>query len=611
LMEALLARKIESRYSKNDILSAYLNSTYYGSGCYGIEAAARTYFGKPAKRLSLAQAALLAGLPQRPAAFNPWLHPAAALTRRAEALNRLLANGYINRSQLLEAQNEPLRLRNHLAPGITAIRAPYFVAHVVSLLQRTYGQEILYSGSTIVTTLNWQMQRAADKAMSEAFHNKSGPNTGALIAIDPHSGDVRALVGGASFTKDQFDAAIDGVRQPGSAFKPIVYAAAFDSGACNLLSIRSDRRQPYRVGEKTWTVRDYDGAYRGNTTILDAIRLSINTIAVQVCTQIDPTRVVQYARSLGITTPMDPVLPLALGAFGVHPIDLCDAYSAFANEGARYLPVFIKTITDPQGHTSYSDAPQQRLIPPVLDSQAIDQINVALADVVSNGTGQAASSIPDACGKTGTSSDMRDAWFVGYTPQLCAAVWLARSCHRPPRGKSPAHWTYLPMPGETGGRACAPVWRRFMATAAPIQAETDSRLGIVPPPIPSRPSDAVLAELAHENSLAAQQRVAAGTSPELAAPPGFDEATYGSPPITCDADVGSPSGGRTQASGESVTQSAAEAAAPYPAGRPLMHRRLKLPPGDGSNSQSQSQPGTGSSPDSSPPPFTIAVPGSG
>ncbi len=507
IAEMLLARRIEERYGKRQILEAYLNTAYYGNGAYGVEAAANTYFGKPAAKLTLGEAALLAGLPQRPIAFSPTQHLDAALRRRKLVLVRMVATGRISESQAKRAEADIPRILNPRNALKVSGKAPYFVNDVVRILREKYGLEMLYSGAKIVTTLNWKMQRAAEESLRRGLPGGEGPNTGAIVAIDARTGAVRALVGGADFQRDQFDAVTQGIRQPGSAFKPFVYAAAFDSSACDLSTVIDDKPISYRSSSESWKVHNYDGRYRGGMTALDGLRLSVNTIAVQVMEKVGPANVVDYAQRMGIGTPLTPVLPLALGASGVHPIDICSAYSAFANGGERYDPLLVQSIDDANGREIFRDDSESRRHSPVLSPQALDQINVGLRETVINGTAAAAASIPDAHGKTGTTSSHRDAWFIGYDRDLSVAVWTAHvrkeSVLQGKRRVSLAK--YLPMGNATGGAICAPIWRNFMALAQPEQRRINLARRITDGVIAAPETKTLLAALRQQASDAAQE----------------------------------------------------------------------------------------------------------
>ena len=545
IAEMLLARRIEEQFSKNDILEAYLNTVYYGSGNYGVEAASRSYFGKSAKDLTLGEATLLAGIPQRPSAFTPTTHLRAALERRQDVLARLAATGQITPEQKIRAEAERPHILRPNVEGLKSWKAPYLVADVIAKLREQYGQEFLYSGATIETTINWQMQQQAEQTLREAVQNgaKSGanPNTGALVSLDPHTGYVRALVGGPDFLRDQFDAVTRGIRQPGSAFKPLLYATAFDAGLCSLVSTYKDAPLTYPSGGKDYVVHNFDSGYRGEVTVLDALRHSLNTVAVKIGEDVGPANVVTCAEKLGIHTPLEPTLPLALGASGVHPLDLCSAYTAFANGGDRYEPALISKITSARGKIVWQDDPATRLIPHFLKTRTLDQINVALREVVTNGTAQTANVIPDAHGKTGTTNSHRDAWFVGYTGELATAIWVAHSRKEThvENGLATTVTLYAPMEGATGGRLCAPMWAKFMQAALPVQQKVNQSRGIAARIVTAPTTEVLVADLrADAKRLAAEKRVKqmaeAGASAEPGAviPDNYEPAENGSAPIT-------------------------------------------------------------------------------
>ncbi len=545
--EALLARKIEAAYSKREILEAYLNSVYYGNGSYGVEAAAETYFGKSAKSLTLNEAALLAGLPQRPVAFSPFQHREAALRRHNDVLARLAATGKITPAQEAEAENAPLHfVRPRLQTG-TGWRAPYFVANVLAQIRDHYGPEFIYSGLRVETTLNWRAQQAAERALRNGLKRHDGPTTGAMVSIDPRTGFVRALVGGANFQRDQFDAITMGLRQPGSTFKPIVYAAAFNAKVCDLTTPFADEKITYSGSKRDWVVHNFDRQYHGSMSVLDAIRHSVNTVAVQVAEQTGIEKVTDAAQRLGITTPLQPDLSLALGASGVHALDLCSAFTAFANRGKRYDPIFTTRSVDARGQDVFVDDPARRLHPSFLSQRALDETNAALREVVTSGTAQEAQAIADAHGKTGTTSSHRDAWFVGYTGDLTTAVWMARA-HREQthdaNGATVTRTLYQPMPGATGGQLCVPVWRDFMADAVPVQQAVNKAHGIESGAVPGPTASDLIATIHDEARKLARARTsqnaaqnnangyAAGASGAASAAPAFEPALNGSGPIT-------------------------------------------------------------------------------
>lgn len=558
--EMLLAGKIERAYSKRQILEAYLNTVYYGGGAYGIESAARRYFGKSARNLNLGEAALLAGLPQRPAAYTPTQNLEAALRRRDQVLNRMVATGKVTAEQANAARRQRVRLLPAPDPNGRDWKAPYFVAQVIARLKSDYGSDFLYSGARVETTLNWRVQQAAEKAMRAGLR-RGIANTGALVAIEPKTGAVRALIGGPDFQVEQFDAATNGVRQPGSAFKPFVYAAAFDKSLCSLISRMEDRKLVLPSVTRDYVVRNHDHLYRGGVSVLAAIRNSINTVAVKVAEETGLSEVAACAKQLGIRTPLQCVPSLALGASGVRPIDLCSAYSAFANGGDRYEPALITRITDTNGETVYQDDPEMRYHASSLARSTVDQINAALREVVLSGTGRTVRGVPDAHGKTGTTNSRRDAWFVGYTGELATAVWMAR--RSPPSGRNAASGpvTYLPMPRATGGGLCGPVWRDFMVSIQPVLERIAARQGRLLREVGEPPSALLCASLAEALRSADQVASDAELREEtqaVAISAAFQPAQYGSGPII----VTAPDTAETEqpTDGEATSPEAVEAA---------------------------------------------------
>ncbi|HSV73039.1 MAG TPA: PBP1A family penicillin-binding protein [Chthonomonadales bacterium] len=471
--EAILAIRIEQTFTKEEILELYLNEVSYGNGAYGAEAAARTYFGKSCRELTLAEAAFLAGLPQRPSAYGQ--NPDLALQRRNTVLRRMQEAGKITAEQRAKASAmpgpddiTPLRRR-------TVFGAPHFVDYVVAQIRSTYGPDAIYSGWRIHTTLDSRIQAAAERALRDGIRNtRYGANQGCLISIDPATGFIRAMVGGLDYGRDQFNAVVQGLRQPGSAFKPIVYAAAIDQGVTTLqATYRDDQNFPWR-GRDNWLPTNYGGRIsHSRMTVLNAIARSTNTIAVKVAVDVGIPAVIDYARRMGITSELAPYLPLALGASAVRPIELCSAFSLFANGGQRAIPMAIRRILTRDGELIDENAPTVE--DPRLRPETVEAINTALAAAVRRGTGTAAARVPNAHGKTGTTTDNRDAWFVGYTPELATAVWVARE-RRDSSGRVVGYW---PMRGATGGQLCAPIWREFMLAAVPIQR---GARGVAPPP---------------------------------------------------------------------------------------------------------------------------------
>ncbi len=458
--EALIAMRIEQFYSKHEILSLYLNNVYYGAGAYGVEAAAETYYGIHAAQLDLAQAALLAGLPQRPSSYSPFVHMRYAIERQGQVLDAMLKYGYINQQQHDSAEAETLHFIKPKTQQYN-FRAPYFVWYVLDDLYHRYGSDFVNSGLKIVTTLNWKMQHAAEQSLKNGLANVAytGANQACLISLDNSNGYIRAMVGGRSFRTSQFNISVEGLRQPGSTFKLFDYATAFDLGAASVDSRFRDVPVVYPNSHGK-TVHDFEGYSYRNMTCRDAIAQSINTIAVQVAALVGIHRVIAYAHHLGIRTPIAPYLPSAIGASALRPIDLCVAYSCVAANGVKHRPVALISVTDSQGNVIEQDLPHAT--PGVLKQSTIDQLNDAFSAVVHYGTGVAARGtgsdiLHNVHGKTGTTSDFRDAWFAGYTPELTTVVW----------GGDVHHGRYLPMRNGQGAVVCAPIWHDYMMQAVP------------------------------------------------------------------------------------------------------------------------------------------------
>ncbi len=488
IREALIALRIEQIYSKKEILQLYLNNVYYGSGAYGVEAASQTYFGKAAEKLTLAEAALLAGLPQRPSRFTPFDHLKSALKRRDEVLNAMQTYRYITPVDCEEAKGDTPKLAPQPDHKLQVFKAPYFTTYVLEQIRKKYGQDYLYSGLKIETTLNFKMQKMAEAALEHGIKNaNNGANQGAIVSLDNKTGYIRALVGGRSYRASRFNAVTQGRRQPGSAFKAFVYSAAFDTDTYKLEDSLPDTYfaypgDPKHRGVKGETDRTLDFA--------TAIALSSNSIAVQVASKVGIRTVIQYAHKMGITTRLDPYLPTAIGASAVRPLDICSAYSIFPMNGNRAHPMSVVRITDGNGNIIEENTPD--IETNILKQSTVDQINTAFDAVVQRGTGVAARGneqsgiVENARGKTGTTNDSRDVWFVGYTPELTTAIWVANV---KVGGKGRKRYLYREMPGAFGGTVCAPIWHDFMLKAVPEERKfrllvTDATVG--PPEDPNQ-----------------------------------------------------------------------------------------------------------------------------
>jgi len=455
------AREMERHYDKQQILEAYLNQIHFGHGWYGIEEASRHYFGIPAARLSLAQAATLAALPKGPALYDPVRHADRARERRDLVLSLMAQQGYVTTAAAAAAKTEPIVT----APNGGMSVAPY-VVDVVRREAEANGIEIMGGGYQVTTTIDAQLQSLAADALASGLtraearsgyaHPKFATRAagssdylqGAVVAIDPENGDVLALVGGRSYVDSHFNRALNALRQPGSSFKPIVYATAladtltassivFDTA----LAIPLDRNSVYRP-------RNDDGQFLGPMTLRDALTRSRNPVAVQLGMAEGMDTIAALARALGITTPISPYPSSAIGASAVRPLEMVAAYAAFDNDGSSVSPRFVHRITDAGGRQVYGERGAVR--DSVLDPRISFIVRDMMRDVVSRGTATSVRRyVPEriaVAGKTGTTNNDTDAWFIGMTPELVAGVWVGFD--KP-----------VPIaPGAAGGSLAAPIW---------------------------------------------------------------------------------------------------------------------------------------------------------
>jgi len=469
LHEMLVAAQIEKNYTKQDILEMYLNQVNYGSGAYGVQAAAQTYFGKDVKALDLAQCALLAGLPNRPRDVSPYKDKDAAEAQRNRVLDNMVEQHYITPQQWTQAKGEYIHLAAPHPPkqGSQVYHAPFFVNYVADQLQRKYGKDYLERGNLrVYTTLNWPMQQIAEDALRQGINKVQGrgPNQGCLVALDPKTGEIKAMVGGTDYAKNQFNIATQARRQPGSSFKAVVYSAAIDSHVVSEFTTVLDAPVTYQTGGKPYTPRDDNGYSYRRRTLRDAMAQSVNVPAVKVLKEVGPQAVVRYARLMGVDSPLDPVLSLALGSSGVTPLEMADVYATIANGGSHPVPTALTRLSDSNDHTIED-------IPPaiethVLQLSTVHQVDDMLRAVVTDGTGKVAGDVPEARGKTGTTQGHKDVWFVGYDTHLVCAVWAGHPLHNAKTGQD----SYgAEMEGNAwGATVCAPIWRNFMLKAVPI-----------------------------------------------------------------------------------------------------------------------------------------------
>ena len=438
--EAALALKLERQLSKEQILNQYLNNVYLGSSAYGVADAAWVYFSKSVDQLTLPEAALIAGLPPAPSIYSPLVNPELALQRRAIVLRRMHEIRQIDAAQLAEAQNAPLDLKPAL-PKFWNSTAPYFTSWVAQELPRVLSPEQLeVGGLTIRSSLNagWQKQ-----AKTVIANNTWGGQQGALVALEPGTGLVRAMVGGNDFNKSQFNRATQALRSPGSTFKLFDYTAAVKAGI-KPEDIFVDKAQCWGG----YCPKNFGNKYFGNVSLADALKNSLNTVAVQLLDKVGFDAVISTARSLGITRPLGRYYPLAIGAYEQTVLEMAGAYAAITNRGVYVPPTPFMSISGSNGQVIWSRQSNGAKSTRAVDSDTADAMSWMLQRVVSGGTGVAAN-LEDrpVAGKTGTSEGGRDLWFIGSIPQLTTAVWLGYDDNREQKGSS-------------GDAAWA--WRQFM-----------------------------------------------------------------------------------------------------------------------------------------------------
>ncbi|MFL5946438.1 MAG: PBP1A family penicillin-binding protein [Gaiellaceae bacterium] len=463
LKEAALAWQLEQRWPKLRILTAYLNTIYFGNGAYGIQRAAQTYFDTTAERLTLPQAALLAGIPADPSRFDPVTNPTAARARRREVLRAMEAQGDITANDARRAARARLpRAGDVRLPGIEG-PAPYFVNYVKQQLIEKYGTRRVFGGGlNVQTTIDLRLQKLAREAIQSVLKETNGPSA-ALVAVRPRTGEVLAMYGGDNFRQSQFNLAVQGERQPGSSFKPFVLATALKQGISPATTFASKPVNIF-IGDKYWPVHNYENDYVGAADLVTATAISDNSIFAQLTRLVGPGNVATTARKLGITRHLNPYFAIGLGADAVSPLEMARAFSTFANNGRRVdgsvfgnRPRAIARISNARGNLTDDNRPRYRAV--LSPNQGALLTNI-LEGVVRAGTGKRAA-LPDrvAAGKTGTTENYGDAWFVGYTPQLATAVWVGY-----PNKLKPMLTEYH---GEAvaGGTFPAEIWRAFTQRA--------------------------------------------------------------------------------------------------------------------------------------------------
>jgi penicillin-binding protein 1A len=528
LREFLLALQLERHYSKEEIFQLYLNQIYFGSGAYGVEAASRTYFGKHVKDLNLAECAILGGLPRSPRNYSPFLNPQSAYRRRAWVLSRLRRSGYITPREETEANQAPMvTQRTPVAPPVGA----YFVEYLRQMLEPKYGENALYQGGfSIYTTLDLKAQRSAEEAMNKSLAEFDVQATkdraeqvavlkkqkkpiplalqstttvkvqGALVAIDPRTGGIRAMVGGREFKESQFNRVYQAQRQPGSAFKPFVWLAAVDDGMTGATIVDDDRAGFYNDGrdwkllesatdayaiaeatapfppDQAWVPQDWDFKYFGPVTLRTGLAMSRNLVSIRLADHFGPQAILDYARKCGIKSKLQPVLSIALGTEALNLLELTASYCTFANGGIRSEPYGMIRIEDKNQKVLEEYSPKQSV---ELSAQTAYLMTDLLHAVVSEGTGRRALDLGrPAAGKTGTNQDLRDLMFVGYTPELVAGAWMgyddftSMGKHFTAAGKVVPWWTEFMKKALAGTPA-----RNFNVPDGIIFAKIDSQTG--------------------------------------------------------------------------------------------------------------------------------------
>jgi penicillin-binding protein 1A len=484
IKEVLTAIKIERTYSKDEILEMYLNQCYFGEGAYGIQAAAQVFFSKEAKELTLPECALLVGVLKAPNRYTPFKYPDLALNRRNSVLLALKEYGKLSQEEYDSLQTLPLQLK---ASSLKTGLGPYFSEMVRQYLIDKYGEKSLYSGGLLVyTTLNSEMQRAADEIVKsqlallqknfESSHTLKDKDYTivavdtlngkvrkrrafkelqvALLALDNQNGNILAMVGGKDFTKSEFNRAVQALRQPGSAFKPFVWTAALENGF-NPTDIIYDTPVVLQAGDGTeWRPENYDNTFRGPMTLREALRISRNIISVKLVQKITPEEAIKYAHQLGINSYLAPYPSEALGTSEVNLLEITDAYSVFPNGGIRVGPRFFLQIKDRDGKILEKNNQVKKQ--EVLDPQTAYVMTTMLQTVIDQGTGYTArlwGFDRPAVGKTGTTDEYMDTWFIGFTPQITVGVWVGFDDK-----------TTLGKHG-TGAEVALPIWTEFMKSA--------------------------------------------------------------------------------------------------------------------------------------------------
>ena len=457
LKEAVLAFQLERRYTKDEIMELYLNQVYFGSSAYGVESASRTFFGKSVTMLDLAECALIAAMPKAPSRYSPLVNKDLAVKRRNIVLKQMLQTGIITDSDYKKAAGQQLNLSSRYK---SRVHAPYFVEYVKRILEKTLGDSILYKGGlTVHTTLSFEMQKAAERAVKNGLAaldkrmQKNGVKDpdpqSALIALDVESGGILAMVGGRDFNKSPFNRAVSAKRQPGSAFKPVLYAYAIENGFSQNNTIL-DSPVVFRgaVNGMDWKPENFSRTYLGEITLRKALTLSKNIPAVRLIEMLGPSSVADFAHSMGINSRLARDFSLSLGTSEVTLMDLTSAYSIFPNRGLWNRPFCVTEVVDHKGSVIRQARPHRKF---VMSRAGAAIVTDMLQGVVKEGTGRKARVLGrSVAGKTGTTNNYKDALFIGFSPSIATGVWVGLDRH------------VIIGNLETGARAALPIWIEFM-----------------------------------------------------------------------------------------------------------------------------------------------------
>ena len=482
MREQITAVNIERRYTKREILTMYLNTVYFGHGCYGLKSAARYYFDKNVKDLQVEEAALLVGLLKAPSTYSPIRNPHRATKRRNQVLLNMTKIGRLSRTTYARLKGREIRLRRRRQAETYGL-APYFVEHIRQQLNRQFGSSLYRDGFTVHTTLNSRLQRIAEKHfeieigkvqarvdqyLAEQDSTSAAVDSNAIVqaafvAMDPGTGRVLAMIGGRNFEESKFNRATQAKRLPGSSFKPFVYTAAIDNGRFPIDVLDDNAVTIWEKDGELWDPENYDRKFKGPMTLREAFKQSRNLIAIKLAQEIGPGLIKNYARHMGITTRISAVPTIGIGTSAVHLLDLVAAYCVFPNKGVYVEPLVTAGVEDWEGNRVLHRAAgrKREALRPAAAIVMTDMLRSVIDE--RGGTGHRIRSgygfKPAAAGKTGTTNDYADAWFIGYTPHIVAGVWVGMD------DQSLALW-----PKQAGSVAALPLWVRFMKE---VYAEVD------------------------------------------------------------------------------------------------------------------------------------------